>query len=337
MTGPATSPLFGVPLAWPRTVRLRPTPLGVRAVLFHAVLLTTFFAVPYSNLFFVGIAFLSVVAVGNLAWAAANLRGVDAVLAALPPCAAGAPVHLPVAIRGSSGRRRYGIAARIDVAGGHGRSPGIDFDGGEAAVVVQLPPLPRGIHRLTAVGVESTCPYGLLRAVRTAASAAELVVHPAPVAMADQRRRSRRQLLASLLPQQRSAGDVGAASVRDWRTGDEPRRVHWKASARRGELVVREPDDDDGSGREIVLDRRCPPDVLETALSVVTTLALAAAETKEALTLHTQGSSATYGAGAATTSDLLRLLATLQPLAAGDPAPPPAPSGAVCLPHREAR
>ncbi|MEZ5967215.1 MAG: DUF58 domain-containing protein [Planctomycetota bacterium] len=309
----------------------------MKALLFYLVLLTTFFAIPYSNLFFLGIAFLSVVALCNLAWAHANLRGLYASVGELKPCAAGSAIQVPIVVRGRSGRRRSALIGLVELEAARGRTHGVDSTDAETTLGVDLPPLTRGIHRIVRASIESTYPYGLIRARCDATVAAELVVYPAPVSLAAERRSSRRALVAALLPEARREGDVGVAYVRDWRTGDDLRRVHWKATARRGELVVREFDDDDGSGSEIVLDRRCSAEELEAALSLVATLALAAAERKEGLTLHTQGSSAAYGTSAASTHALLRLLATLQPLDHDDVAPPPAATSALRLPKRGRR
>lgn len=318
-------------------IRVRPTRLGAKAIVFYVVLLTTFFAIPYSNLFFLGIAFLSVIAACNVLWAHLNLRGVTAAIADLPPHSAGCPIHAHFVVECAGAHRRFAIRGSMESGRVSGRTTAVDIAGPESTLVVELDGLPRGVYRLGSATVQSTYPYGLVHASRSAATSTELIVHPAPIALVQGHRRSRSALLAALALDHRASGDTGSAGVRDWRSGDEVRRVHWKATARRGALVVRESDDDDSGGVEIVLDRRCPAAELETALATVTTLAFAAQERKEQLTLHTQGTSATYGLGGNAMRDLWRLLATVQALPIDAAAPPLAPTTALRVPHRGAR
>lgn len=322
---------------------VRPTRLGGKALLFHAVLLTTFFAIPYANLFFLGIAFLSVIALCNVAWAAANLYGVAGRVVELTPQPAGSPFRVRVAVTGTERRTHRAVRALVEVGAGRGQSAALDVDANGATLLVDLPPLPRGVHGPVRVCLESVHPYGLVRARSVVAAPGELVVHPPPCPYDGARGKSLRALEAALVPQGRmAAAEVGTAGLRDWKTGDEVRRVHWRATARRGSMVVREADEADACGLEIVLDRRCAPAALESALSTITSLALLAQERKERLVVQTQGARASCG-GVDLASDqsgtdagslhgLLRLLAILQTLPADAPAPPPAAAGALRLP-----
>jgi uncharacterized protein (DUF58 family) len=66
--------------------------------------------------------------------------------------------------------------------------------------------------------------------------------------------------------------------LRQFRTGDSPRTIHWKTSARRGELMVREFEDATGDSLLLVLDPALPdrPDAaerFEDAVSLAATLA----------------------------------------------------------------
>jgi uncharacterized protein (DUF58 family) len=66
--------------------------------------------------------------------------------------------------------------------------------------------------------------------------------------------------------------------LRPFRTGDSPRTIHWKTSARRGELMVREFEDAPGDSLLLVLDPVLPatPDAearFEDAVSLAATLA----------------------------------------------------------------
>jgi uncharacterized protein (DUF58 family) len=303
---------------------LWPTRLGGKALGFYAVLLATFFAIPYANLFFLGIALLSVIAAANALWGWTNLRRVEARVGDLEPSRAGRPTTVRFTVTSEhavhlvSGVLRAGTATC--------RTATRDLPAGGGELLGELPPLPRGVYPLLAAALESRYPHGLVRARRTAAAPAELVVYPAPLPAAQTPGRHGELTAAGA---DASPGSVG---LRDWQAGDDPRSVHWKATARRSQLVVRLPDTDAGGEAEVVLDRRCDLAALEHALAAVATLALAAEEQKERLVLRTQGTAASYGRGAAPYRELMRVLALLQPLAADAPAPPAGAAGALRLP-----
>lgn len=64
-------------------------------------------------------------------------------------------------------------------------------------------------------------------------------------------------------------------SVRPYRTGDTPRTIHWRTSARRGELMSRESErSETGTGLVLVLDGRCPwtPESFELAVEAAASL-----------------------------------------------------------------
>jgi uncharacterized protein (DUF58 family) len=65
------------------------------------------------------------------------------------------------------------------------------------------------------------------------------------------------------------------SSLRDYRVGDDLRRVHWRSSARRGELMVRQ---DERSGRRpssVLLDLPMDPITAEWSISMAASMALA--------------------------------------------------------------
>ncbi|WP_062203119.1 DUF58 domain-containing protein [Demequina salsinemoris] len=90
------------------------------------------------------------------------------------------------------------------------------------------------------------------------------------------------------------------AAVREYRTGDDPRRVHWPSTARRGSLVVRA---DEHSGRPpatLLLDLPGDADAVETAVSAAASVALSVVADGHGLTLAVPGEStvSTWGAEA---------------------------------------
>jgi len=75
-----------------------PTALGIKAVLFYAVLTGAFFAAPYQNLYFMLLVFLTVLGLLCPLWTMRNLAGSTARLEELEPVPAGTSRPLRVDI-----------------------------------------------------------------------------------------------------------------------------------------------------------------------------------------------------------------------------------------------
>jgi len=166
---------------------------------------------------------------------------------------AGAPVELGLEVR-NTGRRFSGYSLR---AREH-----IEVDGVQQAprVVFHLPPgatrtLPlsltfpsRGRVRTYGVRVETEFPFSLFEKARLFEAPAEFVVWPGllPGVAVE-------PLLRRLAGEAESANRAGRGldpwGVRDFRVGDPPNRMHWKATAKRGRPMVRE--FEDLQGREV--------------------------------------------------------------------------------------
>lgn len=110
----------------------------------------------------------------------------------------------------------------------------LDADGHDT---VQLGSHPRGRWRLAPVSVTALDPFRVMRATRIVDARASLVVGPEVLAIPPSALRSNRE--EGRLAQSRSADNVDAM-VREWRHGDPQRRVHWRQSAKRGKLMVRQ-------------------------------------------------------------------------------------------------
>jgi len=99
----------------------------------------------------------------------------------------------------------------------------------------------RGRILLEGVRVESSFPFGLVRFAVDWRQPAELTVFPAlgrlRRPMDDRRLALQAGVALAIGP---SAGEEEFYGLRDYRTGDSLRRVHWRRSARTGELLVRE-------------------------------------------------------------------------------------------------
>jgi uncharacterized protein (DUF58 family) len=312
-------------------VSVRITWLGFQGGLFYCALVAAFFASPYANLFFLLLGFLTLVGLSGVFAARRNLRGVTAVSPELAPVPTGEVVEATLEARAPR-PARFGIRARISLAGGAelvGRADHLD---GRATIVLRAPALARGCHAVQRTVLESVHPFGLVRMTREVAGPSELLVYPRPLerfagcTMLE----AQRELLGRGDP---GAGDLQPASLRDHTERDGARGIHWRASARRGRLVVQEWEGGSGAGLELLLDRRCTPEALEEALATISSLVFLARTAKETVRLHSQGLSASFGAGQRPWEDVLRFLACAETLPSSGPAPPVVSPSVTRLPR----
>jgi uncharacterized protein (DUF58 family) len=98
-----------------------------------------------------------------------------------------------------------------------------------------------GIYVIGPLQVTKSDPAGLFRATRTFPVAEEFAVFPRVYDVSDL---SPLGAQRSLAPQDSTAPGIGQSQlylgVRDYRPGDDLRKIHWPLTARRGALVVRE-------------------------------------------------------------------------------------------------
>jgi uncharacterized protein (DUF58 family) len=197
----------------------------------------------------------------------------------------------------------------------------------------------RGRHPVEPLTVEASYPFGLVRAVRELGGPGEVFVLPAVgrVDLAGFRRWLARGVSGesqSRRPSRRAdprTGDV--RGLRPYRLGDSPRDIHWRSSARRNQLLVREYDRGDPVGLVIVVDPWVPdgpatPEAdrrLEWALSLATTLGQAWCDTGDGseLTLIIPGSPPVVRSGRCTPGFVRQAFVVLADLA-GSPAVPTA-------------
>jgi uncharacterized protein (DUF58 family) len=124
--------------------------------------------------------------------------------------------------------------------------------------------------------------------------------------------------------------------VREYRAGDELRRIHWRASARGVGLQVREWDEGGDRGTEVVLDLRCGATEaaqarLEHRLGRLAGVGLRAFAEKQVLTVATQNERCVFGEGFASRDQFLEWTAGLTPLPAEAGTPPSAGPQALLL------
>jgi len=102
---------------------------------------------------------------------------------------------------------------------------------------VELQGMRRGPVGAHAWIVESSDPVGMFRSRRTSLDAEVALILPRFASLT--RRPQTRELEASVAAPRAGSG-TELFGVRQYRPGDSLRRIHWRSSARRGELVVRE-------------------------------------------------------------------------------------------------
>ncbi len=157
----------------------------------------------------------------------------------------------------------------------------------------------RGVYQLDTVTLATSFPFGLFRKERDVELAGEMIVWP----RADRRVPDPRP--AGARPRQGTLTPFGAAGtrgeyrgLRDYRSGDDPRDVHWRSTARRGNPVVREYERDAAEALWICLELRGPGDEqAETSVEVAASLAAAALRRGQPFGLATPDVRVAPGAG----------------------------------------
>lgn len=196
-----------------------------------------------------------------------------------------------------------------------------------AVLTYPLRPVLRGVHQVGPLLAGVTDPLGLAEFERELSGSDRLVVLPRVVALRGE------------LPALGTAvGNPGAALaqpgrgapdmvIRPYRQGDVLRRVHWRGTARHGELMVRLEERPWHGGTTVLLDRRDiahrghgPDSSLEFAVSLTASLCAHLIAHTQPVTLVTEDGSVL--SGPAGIDPLLDALAALRPSARRDLAGP---------------
>lgn len=114
--------------------------------------------------------------------------------------------------------------------------------GGRAERTYAIVPQQRGDRPFGEVVALVRSPLGFLRRRHRGASGDELRVYPDTTRLLHPAALDPRRVLAALgvKPARRRGDGMDFDSLRDYLPGDDPRRVDWRATARRGRLVVRQ-------------------------------------------------------------------------------------------------
>jgi len=167
--------------------------------------------------------------------------------------------------------------------------------GSEATVAYRLPTRRRGHLAVGPLDLTFEDPFGLARSVVRASRAITLTVHAELIELEALHAVAGRDPTAD---QQKSrtlaSGGDEFFALRPYVNGDELRRVHWRASARTGDLVVRQ-DERPRTGRvTVLLDRQrlnYPDDSFERGVTAALSCLHAAWRSDDALRFATSGTS----------------------------------------------
>jgi uncharacterized protein (DUF58 family) len=134
-----------------------------------------------------------------------------------------------------------------------GRGPS---ERGVARLRYELTPPRRGIVEIGPIVVETTDPFGLARAEFTVGGAQKVVVTPQAVPLNRHSLGLAADSGSARLFQRRAIAGDDDLMTREYRPGDALRRVHWRASAHHGELMVRDEEQRSHAEALIVLETR---------------------------------------------------------------------------------
>lgn len=143
----------------------------------------------------------------------------------------------------------------------------------------------RGRLDFDAIRLSTAFPFGLLRRWATVSIPQTTVIYPSLGTVRERRWQARRWTEAAADGRALTRrGDDEFYGLREYRAGDNPRRIHWRRSARAGHLIVREMSQVGSQQVWCVLDSRIPAGDaeldarLEEAISCVATVACDAIE-----------------------------------------------------------
>lgn len=145
-------------------------------------------------------------------------------------------------------QRMPGLAsATPGAASGRDRSAVFRYD---------LHPRQRGLYPVGPLAVEQGDPFGMARSVTAQGAQDTLVVVPPVVRLPPSALSTAEAEGEALLVQRRASGNDDDLTTREYRPGDALRRVHWRASAKHGDLMVRQEEQRSFPEVRLLLDTR---------------------------------------------------------------------------------
>ena len=221
----------------------------------------------------------------------------------------------------NTGRRRTPTLAVTDAFdGGRGTSRFLVAPlapGGSSRAAYRIPTDRRGLYRLGPLHLAAGDPFGLARTRRRAAGITEVIVHP--------------RVHDVIAPPERGGDDLDydARSVRgrpepggefhtlrDYEHGDDLRRVHWRSTARRGSLMIRQEEARRRAPVVVLLDVRSGGHdraSFETAVEAAASIIAALIRDERPVTLFTTTGERVGSPGRRHLASVLDALAVIEP------------------------
>jgi len=167
-------------------------------------------------------------------WCHQNLTGLIIRGIRVEPTFAGQPALLELCLENTSASERY----EISVACGANSVPTVDLGPSSITEVsINIPTSKRGLFFVERIGVSTRFPFGLFRSWSWLHPAVSGVVYPAPATRAESPPPDNTDTGGA---QDDRKGEDDFAGLRDFRRGDSPRHIAWKAMAKGGELLVKQ-------------------------------------------------------------------------------------------------
>ncbi|MFH1491507.1 MAG: DUF58 domain-containing protein [Pseudomonadota bacterium] len=191
--------------------------------------------------------------------------------------------------------------------------------GGKEEVRVEVLPLRRGPLRFRGLTVARPDPFGLFRACKNFPCPQEVLILPRQYPLPPIQMPGTRVYQPGGVAMASSIGDSEEfTSMRDYRPGDPPRRIHWKSWAKTGRPIVKEYQNEFFVRHALVLDtfqESEESEIFEEAVSVAASFACSIHTHDSLLDLMFVGTEAycfTSGRGIAQTGKMLEILAAVR-------------------------
>lgn len=136
----------------------------------------------------------------------------------------------------------------------------------------------RGRYTFGPIRISSQFPLGIGERGHTLPIEHEIIIHPAIGRLLPGWSRREREMAEAVQETNARLGifDDEFHGIREYRSGDNPRAIHWRSSARQGQLMVKEHQQHRQSDLTVLLDlfqtQEFTPELQETAISLAATL-----------------------------------------------------------------